>query len=236
MKKLVQVHTLPTEDRTNIMSCYDKYPEQRYLQYSKEKGKGYVLDDVIFQHLYFTTDEEIKEGDWYIFENYQIIKSSGEFNTKLKDCRKIVAATDPKLTYHDKTPIGENINGLHKQVPQLQQSFLKEFVANPKVKWEVEYISAGDWSKTEYGRICNICECEEMLDEKCECECGFRLNKTSNNCVITSPVEPKLYSGIDLMGNQDGSLDHFLLHSSKFSQEEREIIMDAICDWIEKTL
>jgi hypothetical protein len=28
--------------------------------------------------------------------------------------------------------------------------------------------------------------------------------------------KPKIYTNTDLLGNQDGSLDHFLLHSSKF--------------------
>lgn len=45
-----------------------------------------------------------------------------------------------------------------------------------------------------------------------------------------------MYSAIDLMGNQDGSFDHFLLNSSKFSQEDREVIMDAVHDWIKKNL
>jgi hypothetical protein len=52
---------------------------------------------------------------------------------------KIIASSDPNLTYHDKTPIGENLNGLWKQLPQVQQSFLEEFVANPDGEWEVEY-------------------------------------------------------------------------------------------------
>jgi hypothetical protein len=42
----------------------------------------------------------------------------------------------------------------------------------------------------------------------------------------------KLYSGVDLLGNQEGSLDSFLLNSSKYSQENREMMMDAMCEWL----
>jgi hypothetical protein len=36
-----------------------------------------------------------------------------------------------------------------------------------------------------------------------------------------------------LIGNDVGSLDNFLLNSNKYTQEEREIILQSICDWIE---
>ena len=45
-----------------------------------------------------------------------------------------------------------------------------------------------------------------------------------------------MYSSKDLIGNQDGSLDHFLLHSPKFSQENREVIMKAVYSWAKENL
>lgn len=36
-----------------------------------------------------------------------------------------------------------------------------------------------------------------------------------------------------LTGNQEKSLDNFLLNSSTYTQEEREVVMDAVFDYIE---
>jgi len=47
------------------------------------------------QHLYFTSDEEIKEGDWFLDEYSNIRKSSIE--TRCQGDKKIVACTNPDL-------------------------------------------------------------------------------------------------------------------------------------------
>ena len=38
-----------------------------------------------------------------------------------------------------------------------------------------------------------------------------------------------------LVGNKQGSLDNFLLNSVLYTQEERELIMDAIYSWLQQT-
>lgn len=35
-----------------------------------------------------------------------------------------------------------------------------------------------------------------------------------------------------LTGNKDQDLDTFLLHSSKFTQEEREVVMEGVAAWV----
>lgn len=62
---------------------------------------------------------------------------------------KIIASSDPKLTikevktFKDVSPATKITTFdtvlIHKQIPQVQQSFLKEFVANPNGEFEVEY-------------------------------------------------------------------------------------------------
>ena len=81
-----------------------------------------------YQHLYFISDREIKEGDWFIFQNLEIRKCidvDGKFincrsNSSTKDftsvhsdfCSKIEASTDPSLN-----------------LPLIPQSFIEEYVA-----------------------------------------------------------------------------------------------------------
>lgn len=42
------------------------------------------------------------------------------------------------------------------------------------------------------------------------------------------------FSGKDLLSNSEGSFDTFLLHNPSVSQEQREMIMDLLCEWVEK--
>lgn len=82
------------------------------------------------QHIYITSDEEIKEGDWYlngvIPTNQRIIKSRGTNNTsfyKSKDVKKIILTTDQDL-------IADGIQAI-------DDEFLEWFVKNPSCE-EVE--------------------------------------------------------------------------------------------------
>lgn len=78
-------------------------------------------------HLYITSDDEIKEGDWfYNFQTNRIIKAKVDESHYLS--KKIISTTDSSLQYHDKTPIGENVNGLWKCLPQPSQAFIEKYV------------------------------------------------------------------------------------------------------------
>ena len=110
---------------------------------------GGMLKESKPQHIYITVSQEIeliKEGDWYIDDANivrQSITSDKDYWGVRQDYVKIIATTGPKLT------ITKSVTGYTetrsrtftstKPIPQLQQSFLKEFVANPDGKWEVEY-------------------------------------------------------------------------------------------------
>jgi len=48
------------------------------------------------------------------------------------------------------------------------------------------------------------------------------------------PKQERMYSEEDLIGNQENSIDTFLLNSKSYSQEEREVIMSAISEWVEQ--
>tara|TARA_B110000503_G_scaffold2546_1_gene3373 strand:+ start:3454 stop:4185 length:732 start_codon:yes stop_codon:yes gene_type:complete len=125
-RKRTQVHMLPTEDITNIVVFNDDlYLNNGYI----EEDDQYLLGDATsnshqepksafeFQHLYFTTDEEIKEGDWFINTNFQKIYQANSENSKSiiefgphPEIRKIIATTDPKLTSKDIIKIGNFVN------------------------------------------------------------------------------------------------------------------------------
>lgn len=126
MKKSAQVVMLPTNEKTNIW--LDNFGTGLYNSPTGATG-------VIYQHLYILSDEEIKEGDWYIDDCNlirQFIISDKEYWEVRKDYKKIIATTDSSLVYNHKelhevqAVIMES--SYHKSLPQPSQDFLKVFV------------------------------------------------------------------------------------------------------------
>lgn len=76
------------------------------LPFIEDKHQGLTNNS----HLYVTTDEEIKEGDWFLHPKYEkgiktgleVIKADssyfGGYGYDWHFCKKIIATTDPKLT------------------------------------------------------------------------------------------------------------------------------------------
>tara|TARA_B110000259_G_scaffold26588_1_gene27508 strand:+ start:2651 stop:3298 length:648 start_codon:yes stop_codon:yes gene_type:complete len=143
MKQKVQVVMLPTEDKSQIF--IHRYKDLRFDNESNLHGNS--------QHLYITVSQDvepIKEG--WVIDNDNELKyvSSSVINTKtgiarhiddtpfiLDGCRKVIATTDSKLTIKVLEHIGRDFKEI--AVPQVQQSFLKEYVANPDGEFKIEY-------------------------------------------------------------------------------------------------
>ena len=86
------------------------------------------------QHLYIISDDEIKEGDWFINDLNQIKKCTsrdtegyidfeGGFNTKPSSCKKIIAATDSSLWRPSHKYASDVI-----LLPQPSQQFIEKFI------------------------------------------------------------------------------------------------------------
>lgn len=203
MKKPVNAVKLPTEDLSNIIKRGDDN-SLVYYGLPNEANKQHSN-----QHVYITVSQDIepiKEGDWGIKVTVHgtfLIQCVSEYEPKAgtSNWRKIIATNDPKLT-------GLASNGmrmcLHKgwnqnkagnlicdgtcRVPQLQQSFLKEFVANPDGEWEVEYETkqiCPDYPSLHGGKRFKLCEA-------CHNHSYLKLNQ--DNTVTITSVEEKMYS------------------------------------------
>jgi len=166
----VKLHLLPTEMKGNQGHTLWKNKDGQLLHTKTSSN------DLQGQYLYATSDEKPKEVDWCYDEYNKVVFKSGNNNTGAS--RKIIATTDPKLTICDECGWG---NSVHKidcvsktSVPQLQQSFLKEFVANPNGKWEVEY--------------------EGLYNTFGHLQDKGKLKLNQDNTVSITPVEEKMYS------------------------------------------
>jgi hypothetical protein len=152
MKKQIKAVMLPTEDRTSKI-WFDN--DTKKLLYDPI---GVMNCNPLYLYITVSQDvEPIKDGDWIIVTNasngQNFLKKEGDILPKALSSprRKIIATTDPKL----KNTISIGIDGtsMFKTIPQLQQSFLKEYVANPDGEFEVEYEVYSTSNSGNTGRI-----------------------------------------------------------------------------------
>lgn len=127
-KVRAKVHRLPTEDPTPLITCLKYKQDGRLLPKGDVKtlsttynSEELVREGYEYQHLYFTTDEKIVEGDWCIDlisiqlgGQPRLVKASREFARDTpagEDAFKIVASTDKSLS-----------------LPQPSQAFVEKYV------------------------------------------------------------------------------------------------------------
>lgn len=142
MKQEAQVVILPTEDKTNIFRT-----NHQFIHYTTNNITGGLR----YQHLYITSNEEVKKGDWFILDNTHI-KEANENTLQIcgkENCKKIIATTDTKLKVYEAETLvkasGFSLKTDDILLPQIQQSFLEEYCRRGGIsEVEVEY-ETYDW-------------------------------------------------------------------------------------------
>lgn len=184
MKQKVQVHALPT-DKADI-NCIVLHEDKWYTIHNLP-----VIEVRNPHHLYFTTDEEIKDGDWVLQEAkhygedaqdrvYQVVLSNHYQ-------RKIVATTNPDL-YFQPTEMKTWSDDSPNRIPQ---DFIQYFVEKQGNVKEVmlEYEQLCHQTGQPCGFPCNGIE---------NCKKSIYLKFNSDGSVIWSPVEERKYTSQDL--------------------------------------
>ena len=121
MKKRCRIIMLPTDEASQIAVC--KYNERKGIFYGNERS---IEKDLQNQHLYITTDEEIKEGDWYLLGNIPR-QSTGNLGKPDAKWLKIIATTDPKLYTEMDNGFEKSTKRVKVFIPQIPQSFIEEY-------------------------------------------------------------------------------------------------------------
>ena len=128
------IHVLPTDKPSRLFEII-----QFNLSFDKENyfSEDYkIIHKYKNKHIYITSDEKIKEGDWCIDDKYkQPMKYFGE-GSLLKSSKKIILTTDQDL--------------IKDGVQAIDDEFLEWFVKNPSCKrvevnkkWNEERIVGG---------------------------------------------------------------------------------------------
>jgi hypothetical protein len=111
------VHLLPTEKPSRLGYLTKKGKEVFKDLRLFDKPMPNILDSEN-QHIYITSDEEIKVGDWYfITESISKCESKYEANDLTDICKKIILTTDPYL--------------ISDGTQAIDDEFLEWFVKNP---------------------------------------------------------------------------------------------------------
>ena len=181
-RKRTQVHILPTEDASHIFML------DNALRYSKIKTKVEKPNSNQCYNLYFTTDEEIKEGDWMMNLNGdKIYQHFGiGVGVDFEQWNKIIASTDPE----------PNLHQFVLELPQPSQAFIKGYCEQGGFdEVDVEYVEM---------ITCKLCnKSEEECSDNFTCEgnmIGEDILKVDpiHNTITTHRIVEKMYSIDDI--------------------------------------
>ena len=137
VKRKCKVVMLPTNEKANIYT--DRYGN---LKLHSTPSKLPINSIGSNQHLYVTSDNEIKEGDrCYDISNNNIFTFHKDTYYKSIDFKKIIATTNSSLTIQYQTSQGNLYN---EPLPQPSQQFIEKYVeaynnGNPITGVMVEY-------------------------------------------------------------------------------------------------
>lgn len=185
MKKECQVIMLPSSRRED--SCIFNTTDNKTFRVGNAHGEWKNGNSIKFFDLYIVSDDEIKEGDWYINNNV-IFKADDKFDdgnnpNQNKKNKKIIATTDILST----NIMIDCLSAKPKELilPQVQQSFLKEFVKNPDGEYDCEY----DWM---YSYPDGTLSKNSRLKENAKPV--FKLKLNQDNTVNINSIKEKVYS------------------------------------------
>jgi hypothetical protein len=121
------IHILPTDKPSRVYKHLGRELKHT-VRYFEQKG---LL--CINQHIYITSDEEIKEGDWYLtFTNNEVMgqpRKCEDTNWNFSHCKKIILTTDQDL--------------IKDGIQSIDDEFLEWFVKNPSCE-EVKVADYGN--------------------------------------------------------------------------------------------
>ena len=128
-RKRSKIHRLPNENGI-IWSDVGPYDNQLALVTKEtERLLNFLnMSDRPKHHLYITTDDEIKSGDWCIvLDSNPFIKQATADDIGFEDIKKIIATTDPELILEK---VGTAQHGSHDHVyclPQPSKAFIEKY-------------------------------------------------------------------------------------------------------------
>jgi hypothetical protein len=239
MDKELQVHILPT-DVVSQLGLYDRLG----LVTAKSQGWDLIKEQSYIkpQHIYSTSDEEIKEGDWFVVISAGLttFNTIGKFiggnkNHYKDNIRKIVATTNSKLwgglctnsncepnctcTKEEKTPVIAKISD------DFIEAYMKAYnegkpITEVMVEYEEEPLNLCDCYYTKFCHSTHletgvVCRDQELTP-------NFVLALNPDGTVIIKPLVEKMYSRANMKSLAASVLNDFTLHVLEHEETVQE--------------
>lgn len=142
-----------------------------------------------FQHLHFLSEEEIKEGDWYMEDNRVVHQSNGQKHD-LQIHSKIIATTDELLKHEVES--GQGVGTIKYFIPRPSNEFLQAYCrANGKIEEvlvEVEGYYSGNGGTD-----------SNFTASAYSYFIGYKLKISPDNTITTKRVEGRVYNDQELI-------------------------------------
>ena len=238
MKKRAKVHLLPTGKASGILvNTYinETHSTSKFVVgVTKDTLDQIPVEEVElrgykYQHLYITTDDEIKEDDTWINLDTNTIHNGNLFElaNRAPSCKKIIATTNPKLhsTRLKACPINPEDNMVSiRGVSKLPKSFIEEYCKAGGI--DEVYVEYEDPVNTLKLRRVGTMAGEMALRQAIF---GLQPKLTQNNEIIIHPIEEKMYTESDLMTEAEAKeleddRELFVLGSYTWSRDMRSML------------
>ena len=118
--KRTKVVMLPTNEKALNLTPIVLYNNKLFSCFSPQ----YVYEKAVFQHLYFLSDDEIKEGDWKYDTFHKEISQVKSLNSISKYDKKIIATTDSSLLFGGP----KSKEWVYLPLPKPSEGFIQKFV------------------------------------------------------------------------------------------------------------
>lgn len=126
MWKKCEVVMLPTNQKATINMLLLYYNNLTVVSKEQSHVETLLKAGYIPQHLYILSDDEIKEGDWFmsLFNGYPLQNVKGGFKEypDTSKCKKIIASTDSSLLIESDEKFSKHI------IASIPESFIKHYV------------------------------------------------------------------------------------------------------------
>lgn len=211
MRKKHNVVMLPTTE-ANWPNCIwlGRISHQLHLDTSYNHKGRYseppIDDTMLPQHIYFTSDEVIKEGDWFINGLTNQIHQAASYEVFIPSDKKIVATTDPALLNfcwncnHQKkvhTGMCENCGRFNatgvNQFPSIPNDFIQAYIKRYNAGTPITEVML------------------EMKDMNPYTHLGgrsdYKIKLRKDNTVICHPVEERKFTKAELEKAYDDAIE-----------------------------
>ena len=138
------IHILPTDKPSRLQL-------QMNGNFHIENGQTVSLRN--YQNIYITNDEEIKEGDWVIFNELEIVKCTYSKNGEFLFSEPLTSSSNHHFSYFKKIILTTDDQLIKDGVQDIDNEFLEWFVKNPsceEVEEEKTYVTNSGLGYREY--------------------------------------------------------------------------------------